>query len=170
MKFSYEFDKAGKSEDLGGIIGRTSLSQDAFHRMIGIEERRAERSCKCFLLMLVGVNELALNSRESLAVNRKMLSALSPVTRETDVIGWYEENSVAGLLFTEVATEDVDSVTAAILKRVSKTLKAHLTPREFADISLSFHLLPETETSDIPPLPVSSVYQELVAVGGASGS
>src|SRR5579864_9360546 len=114
--------------------------------MIGIEERRAERSRKCFLLMLVGLNALAVDTRESLVVNRKMLSALSPVTRETDVIGWYEENSVAGLLFTEVATEEVNSATAAIMNRVSKTLKAHLTPREFADVSLSFHLLPEIET------------------------
>ena len=170
MNFRHEFDKARKSVDLGGIVGRSSLSQDAFHRMIGIEERRAERSCKCFLLMLVGVNELALSNRESFVVNRKMLSALSPVTRETDVIGWYEENSVAGLLFTEVATEEVNSVTAAIMNRVSKTLKTHLTPREFADISLSFHLLPETETSDFSPLPVSSVYPELVSLGSVSGS
>jgi hypothetical protein len=170
VKFSHEFDKAGKSVDLGGIIGRSSLSQDAFHRMIGIEERRAKRSCKCFLLMLVGLNILALDSRESLVVNRKMLSALSPVTRETDVIGWYEENSVAGFLFTEVATEEVNTVTAAIMNRVSKTLKTHLTPREFADVNLSFHLLPETETRDFSPLPVSSVYPELVAVSSVSGS
>jgi len=138
--------------------------------MICLEERRAERSRKGILLMLLDVNGLAGGEKECLLLNQKMFSVLSPITRETDVMGWYRENFVVGLLFTEVATEGVNSVTAAIMNRLSKTLKANLTSRQFADINLSFHLRPETEARDLYPLPVSSVDSDLVTVRSASGS
>jgi hypothetical protein len=170
VDFRREFDNAGKGRFAPGIMKRTSLPQNSFHRMICLEERRAERSRKGVLLMLLDVNGLAVGEKECFLLNQKMISVLSPITRETDVMGWYKENSVVGLLFTEVATEEVNSVTAAIMNRVSKILKTNLSSRQFADINLSFHLLPETEVHDLFPLPVSSVYPELAAVASVSGS
>jgi len=165
-----EFEDAVKGRFAPGIMKRNSLPQNSFHRMICLEERRAERSRKSVLLMLLEVNGVGIGKRECFLLNRKMISVLSPITRETDVLGWYKECSVVGLLFTEVATEEVNSVTAAIMNRLSKTFKANLTPRQFADINLSFHLLPEMEARDLSPLPVSSVYPDLATVGRLSGS
>lgn len=164
VDFRREFDNAGKGRFAPGIMNRTSHPQNSFHRMICLEERRAERSRKGVLLMLLDVHGLAIGEKECFLLNQKMISVLSPITRETDVMGWYKENSVVGLLFTEVATEEVNSVTAAIMNRVSKTLKANLTSRQFADINLSFHLLPETEAGDLSHLPVSSVDLDLATV------
>ena len=164
-----EFEDAVKGRFAPGIMMRNSLPQNSFHRMICLEERRAERSRKSVLLMLLEVNGVA-GERECFLLNRKMISVLSPITRETDVLGWYKECSVVGLLFTEVATEEVNSVTAAIMNRLSKTFKANLTPRQFADINLSFHVMPEMEARDLSPLPVSSVYPDLATVGRVSGS
>ena len=170
MNFRREFDKAGKGLYAQGIMKRYSLPQISFHRMICLEERRAERSYKSILLMLLDGNRHGMREKESVVVNQKMISVLSPITRETDVIGWYKENSVVGLLFTEVATEEVNCVTAAVMSRVSRTLKSNLTPHQFADIKLSFHLLPEKQEREFSPLPVSSVYPEIAAVGSVSGS
>src|SRR5215469_9312995 len=170
VDFRREFQNAGKGRFAPGMMKRSSLPQNSFHRMICLEERRAERSRKSILLMLLDVNGLAVEEKGCLLLSQKMISVLSPITRETDVMGWYKENSVAGLLFTEVATEEVNSVTAAIMNRLSKILKLNLTPRQFADINLSFHLLPETEARDLSPLPVSSVYPDLATVGRVSGS
>ena len=164
-----EFEDAVKGRFAPGIMKRNSLPQNSFHRMICLEERRAERSRKSVLLMLLEVNGVA-GERECFLLNRKMISVLSPITRETDVMGWYKENSILGLLFTEVAVDEVNSVTAAIMNRVSKVLKVNLSPRQFADINLSFCLLPETEARDLYPLPVSSVDSDLATVHSAVGS
>jgi hypothetical protein len=170
VDFRRELGNAGKGRFAPGIMKQTLLPQSSFHQMICLEERRAERSRKGVLLMLLDVNGPAVGEKECFLLNRKMISVLSSIIRETDVTGWYKENSVVGLLFTEVATEEVNSVTAAIMNRVSKILKANLTSRQFADISLSFHLLPETEACDLFPLPVSSVDSDLATASSVSGS
>lgn len=121
----------------GAILERASLGQQAFHRLIALERRRAERSRKSFLLMLVDA------SQRPFDMNRAILESLMPMTRETDIVGWYKEGVVAGVLFTEIAEEDIAGTTTAIMNRVSKTLKNHLTALQFNKVSLSFHLLPE---------------------------
>jgi hypothetical protein len=121
----------------GAILERASLEQKAFHRLIALERRRAERSRKSFLLMLVDA------SQRPFDMSRAILESLMPMTRETDIVGWYKEGIVAGVLFTEIVEEDIAGTTTAIMNRVSKTLKNHLTALQFNKVSLSFHLLPE---------------------------
>ena len=87
-------------------------------------------------------------------MNKKVLSALSPITRETDVIGWYSEGSIVGLLFTEITQGELSPITAVIMNRVSKELKAHLSAQHFSHVTLSFHLLPEA--LDRNPSPVAT--------------
>jgi hypothetical protein len=129
-----------------------TLSEDEFHRMISIEQRRAERSGKSFLLMLVKVKDHAIVRNNPLIVNEKVLSALSPITRETDVIGWYSEGTIVGLLFTEITLGELSSFTAVIMNRVSKELKAQLSAQQFGHVTLSFHLLPEALDHQLPPV------------------
>ena len=121
---------------------RETLSEEAFQRMIAIERRRTERSRKSFLLMLLDMGDHATvrNHRVSL---RKVLSTLSGMLRETDVAGWYKEDSVVGVMFTEITFDDQGSVPATMMTRVSQTLKSQLTPQQFHQIGISFHLLPE---------------------------
>jgi hypothetical protein len=121
----------------GAILQRASLGEPAFHRLISLERRRAERSRKSFLLVLVDAG------RRPFDVSEKPLAALMPMTRETDIVGWYKEGTIAGVLFTEIAEDDLGSTTRAIMNRVSKTLKSNLTAQQFGKVSLSFHLLPE---------------------------
>lgn len=140
-----------------------TLSEEEFHRMISIEQRRAERSGKSFLLMLVKVRDYAFGRNNTRIVNEKVLSALSPITRETDVIGWYSESRVVGLLFTEITLGDLSSTTAVIMNRVSKKLKAHLNAEQFSHVSLSFHLLPEALDQKFPSVATARMVHPQVA-------
>lgn len=140
-----------------------TLSEEEFHRMISIEQRRAERSGKSFLLMLVRVRDLAIGKNNTRIVNEKVLSALSPITRETDVIGWYSEGTIVGLLFTEIASAELSSITAVIMNRVSKELKAHLSAQQFGHVTLSFHLLPEALEHQLPPVATAPMVHPRVA-------
>src|SRR5215467_5330855 len=131
VDFRREFDNAGRGRMTRGMMERVSLGQQAFHRMMTLERRRAERSQKFFLLMLLDVTEQALDRGDALILNKKIMFALAPTIRETDIIGWYKESTVVGLVFTEVPVEGLTSVTA-IMNRVSKTLKTYLSSREFS--------------------------------------
>ena len=130
-------------------MGQSALSEAAFRRMISIERRRTARSRKSFLLMLVDMGEhFPSNQHPNL---HKVLSALSLVLRETDVTGWYKEGSVLGVMFTEINFDADGSIPATIMKRVSHTLKSHLTPRVMHQVSLSFHFVPGPQERELSP-------------------
>lgn len=126
---------------IGAAIDRGTLGEAAFHRMISLERRRTSRSQKSFLLMLLDVGEGQKSERNRRSL-QKMLMVLSRVLRETDITGWYKENSVIGVLLTEVVL-DHQRVPSIMMERVTETLKAHLSADQFRQLSISFHRLPE---------------------------
>jgi lipopolysaccharide/colanic/teichoic acid biosynthesis glycosyltransferase len=92
----------------------------------------------------------------------KILSALSLSTRETDVTGWYKNNSVVGVMFTEFGLESRSTILSTMMTRVSETLRNHLSAQQFAHISISFHLFPEEWNHDIPERPSNpTLYPDL---------
>jgi hypothetical protein len=141
----------------GIVLERASLGQHAFHRFLSLERRRAERSGKSFLMMLVEGSQRPFEPSNARVISEKTLSALIPTTRETDIVGWYKEGTVAGVVFTEIAIDDLTSTTTAIMSRISKTLKTHLSPQQFNQVNLSFHLLPEELDHKSSPLSAVSV-------------
>jgi hypothetical protein len=99
------------------------------------------------------------NNRKTLG---KVLSVLDSTTRETDVTGWYKDETVVGVMFTEIAIEDRGSILATIMTRMSETLRRHLTPQQFSQMGISFHLFPEEREEKILPTPVGpALYPDL---------
>jgi lipopolysaccharide/colanic/teichoic acid biosynthesis glycosyltransferase len=64
-------------------------------------------------------------------------------TRETDIVGWYKEQTTVGVVFTGLNVEDRNAVLSTILARVSAALRSELTSEQFGQISLSFHFFPD---------------------------
>jgi exopolysaccharide biosynthesis polyprenyl glycosylphosphotransferase len=136
------------------------LSEEAFHRMISLERKRTERSRKPFLLMLLDMGN-RLQDKNGKALD-KILSALSLSTRETDVTGWYKNNSVVGVMFTEFGADDQNTILSTMMTRVSETLRNNLSSQQFNQISISFHLFPEEWNHDIPQRPSNpTLYPDL---------
>ncbi len=76
-----------------------------FCDMLSIERKRSERSRKPFFLLLVDLRRF--NDRfERHEVAKKVGEALSPVTRDTDIKGWYQYGSLVGVIFTEVGVHE----------------------------------------------------------------
>jgi lipopolysaccharide/colanic/teichoic acid biosynthesis glycosyltransferase len=75
-----------------------------------------------------------------------MLSALSASIRETDVIGWYWEKTVIGVVFTEVAVDEVSSSVSTMIARVNEILLSTLNMEQFSQIGMSFHVYPESSS------------------------
>src|SRR5437867_11729909 len=71
-------------------------TEEAFIRMLSLERKRAERSRKSFVLMLLHLEPLLVHGDERQELLKKILSALFSSVRETDVSGWYRENAIMG--------------------------------------------------------------------------
>jgi hypothetical protein len=137
------------SNRTASVADRTALREEDFLRVIWHERKRAERCQKPCLLMLVEMeSEFPLeHNGPALAT---ILSALSAATRETDVTGWYKNDCVVGVLFTEITFEDGASIVTTVMTRVSESLRLGLSSRQFNQASVSFHLFPEEHNEQIP--------------------
>jgi len=140
---------------------RTVLHEAAFKQMISVERKRTERSKKPFLLMLLETGERHTSEKNG-KVLAKILSALLASTRETDVIGWYENECVVGTMFTDLVIDDKNSILSTMLTRVSNILQGDLTFEQFNRISISFHFFPDEWDHDIPQRPSNpTLYPDL---------
>jgi lipopolysaccharide/colanic/teichoic acid biosynthesis glycosyltransferase len=136
------------------------LNAEAFRRMITLERKRSERSRKPFMLLLLDMGD-RLPSEKNGKILGKILAALSRSTRDTDVTGWYANNCVVGVMFTEIATGDSSSVPSTIIGRITETLRKNLTLEQFNKVSLSFHVFPEDWDNDAQGPSNPTLYPDL---------
>jgi exopolysaccharide biosynthesis polyprenyl glycosylphosphotransferase len=137
------------------------LTQDIFQRFLCWERKRAERSGKCVLLMLLNAEEL-LVTKQSNKVLATIVSALSSPTRETDILGWCERNAVLGIIFTELHKSDRDRLQNLMTAEVSARLRANLNQEQADQIRISFHSFPEDgDKTNGSPLIDETIYPDL---------
>jgi lipopolysaccharide/colanic/teichoic acid biosynthesis glycosyltransferase len=120
---------------------RVVLTPEAFRRMIALERKRSERSRKPFVLLLLDMGDRP--SDKNGKILAKISSMLSVSTRDTDVTGWYAQDCVLGVMFTELAAEDSASIPGTIIARVTDTLRSNLALEQFNRVRISFHVFPE---------------------------
>jgi len=106
-----------------------------------LEKKRAERTGKLFLLMIVNINKIC-EILDTFGGIDAILSALTPSIRETDICGWYRYDSRIGVIFTDIGDENSGSAVDAIVGKVVAELREHLAPEVFAALSMSFHIFP----------------------------
>ena len=117
--------------------------EDSFNDLLYTERKRADRSQRSFLLMLVDINgllhddEIAKNEKSELAY------ILSSCKRETDIIGWYKYDSIVGIIFTEI--KELDQY--KIRKKIYNNLSDVLDPEKINKIKISFHVYPEKDSN-----------------------
>ena len=109
---------------------REILNEEGFRRSIAVERKRSERSKEPFLLMLMEVGSDPA-SRDNQRVLDSMLGVLRASSRDTDVIGWYKEQAILGVMFTGLIITDKSLILTTILTRVSDMLRHELTFEQF---------------------------------------
>ncbi len=118
------------------------LSERTFRRMIAIERKRTERSKEPFLLMLLESGNQP-DSELNGALLSSMATALLASSRETDIVGWYKDRKIVGVMFTGIAVNDKNSVLSTILNRVKSMLREELVFQQSNQVSISFHFFPD---------------------------
>lgn len=177
MNLRRSIDSVGTDPFAGDIEAadeREILNEEAFRRVISRERRRTERSRKPFLLMLLDLGDAQLPSPTMGKNLCKLLAALSRGTRETDVAGWYRNNCVVGMMFTEIALDDRGTIVSTMIARLSDVMRHHLSLEQFNRVSVSFHVFPDdwdqgsrTRPSDPALYPDLSRQAETKRVAGA---
>jgi lipopolysaccharide/colanic/teichoic acid biosynthesis glycosyltransferase len=137
------------------------LDETAFHRLISRERKRSERSRRPFVLLLVDSGRKATRSENSGRILDDLVHALQGATRETDVTGWYEENTIIGVMFTEIDA-DQNRVLSTILTRIGGALRERVELEEFSRIKFSFHVFPDDWDPNHPDRPSNpTLYPDL---------
>ncbi|MGH9403397.1 MAG: sugar transferase [Terriglobia bacterium] len=130
---------------------REIVPERAFTRLLCLERKRAERSQKQFLLMLLDIGELLLEGNgQSDVIISKILHVLLSSTRETDISGWYESRFVLGTILTEIHAGNLTWTVNAILAKVNTALLQFLTLGQINKIRFTFHLFPEESGAQTP--------------------
>src|SRR5713101_9489701 len=87
----------GSLNELHGL-----LPEPMFLRALCLERKRAERSRKLFVLMLLDPGIPFQNANGDNVHNKKTVATILSSIRETDIAGWYKENSALGIIFAEL--------------------------------------------------------------------
>jgi hypothetical protein len=119
--------------------------EEDFHTILALEHRRAGRVGSQFVLMLFDSRK-ANGTRAVL--NKQLKSILPAVIRETDLIGWYEDGMILGVLFTEVAASGTSPVTEVLHSRVVTALREKLHRSLASNLVISLQALPESSEKE----------------------
>jgi lipopolysaccharide/colanic/teichoic acid biosynthesis glycosyltransferase len=143
------------------------LDQGLFTTMLRLERKRTERSQRRFVLMLLDASIL-LKAGGGQELFSKVATVLAHSIRETDIMGWYKDQSVIGVIFTEVGAAEGKSITAALLAKVTNALGTTLTIEQINAVRVSFHIFPEHANEQGPGGPTDSMlYPDLNGMGDA---
>ncbi len=116
--------------------------QAAFLGALRLEQRRTERSGKMFALMLLEFDSRMQAPQQRNALVRLAIAA-SQDTRETDLTGWYKDNSILGIIFTEIDAASREASAQTLLAKINTAASAVLTRDEFASLNLALHVFPD---------------------------
>src|SRR5579863_6999064 len=119
------------------------LNQDTFHAMLTLERRRAERSRRPFVLMLIDSHSLGKNWRSEIFVDQ-LTSILADATRETDIIGWYEDGAILAVIFTHINLAGESPITEVLHSKVVGALRDRLDHKVASMLGITFHVYPES--------------------------
>jgi lipopolysaccharide/colanic/teichoic acid biosynthesis glycosyltransferase len=133
-------------------MDRSILEEESFHRAISLERKRAERSRRSFLLVLLDLRSVLVGDGSEKILHKIFLS-LSTSIREPDVTGWHKNRAVLGVMFTEIPTESRASTVGAMLSRVSGVLYNSLSFDQFSQVTISHYVFPEEWDCDVQQRP-----------------
>lgn len=140
--------------------GPTLLPEPLFLRTLCLERKRAERSRKPFILMLLdrGTSEPAETVDVPLP---KMVPIILSAIRQTDTAGWFKEDTVLGILFVELGSAETPSILGALRLKVTTALQGHLSAEEIARLRITLHRFPEDWSGTDTALSIPELYPDL---------
>jgi exopolysaccharide biosynthesis polyprenyl glycosylphosphotransferase len=125
------------------------LKAESFHTMLTFERRRADRSRKPFALMLLDSQQIHKNGNAA-TFAAALATVVSEATRETDIVGWYEDGETLAVIFTEINVDGKIPITEVLHSKVATALQENLGHKIASKIVITLHLFPESWDKALP--------------------
>jgi hypothetical protein len=105
-----------------------AYNEEAFGYFLALERKRAERTRRPLLLLLVDVkgDQPAAGSRIDTELAEQLFATLVVCLRETDFVGWYREGRVAGAVLMQHADMPTAEASQQVSDRVVRTIGERL--------------------------------------------
>ena len=120
----------------------TLFEEQTFAQVFRLERRRAERSGRRLMLVLISTEDF--QGKRARTIVDRVAGALSARIRETDVMGWHRREKTLGILMTETGSLDSKAI-QTIMFKVTQALKQSLDPLGFSRVDLQYELYPSIE-------------------------
>ncbi|HTP66827.1 MAG TPA: sugar transferase [Geobacteraceae bacterium] len=117
-------------------------NENLFNYALCTERKRTERSQRPFLLLLLNIERLLQEENAKGAV-KDMLSVLRKSLRNIDLCGWYKYNSVIGVLFPELGTQNTHAALEAIGLKIHGDLLRNFPLGIVNKMDIRFSFFPE---------------------------
>lgn len=129
-------DGSGQPRSSVGARPVEVLEERIFQSMLTLERRRAERSRKPYVLMLLDAN---LENSASDGILREAINIIIGAKRETDLIGWYRLGAILGVIFTEVNPQGEIPITQTLRTKIENALITNMGQERASRIAISMH-------------------------------
>jgi lipopolysaccharide/colanic/teichoic acid biosynthesis glycosyltransferase len=141
------------------------LTEREFRGVLSRERKRSERSRKPFLLMLVRKSAPRLQNGAAHLASR-VPGALAKAIRETDTLGWFQSDSIIGVIFSELGgVVEASAATKTIETKITAALESALGPDAPGRVEIDFYMFPEERHVDGYKLPIApELYPDLFNV------
>jgi exopolysaccharide biosynthesis polyprenyl glycosylphosphotransferase len=140
------------SDSMQGI-----LSENLFLGMLCLERKRAERSRKKFLLLLLDAEDAGKSKRKA-DVLKGVIRAADEARRDTDPAGWYKHNAVLGIIFTELGALDDAATVSKLLDKVHHSLLMQLSSDDLKLVHVSVHVFADETDGRGPDISVNPTF------------
>jgi lipopolysaccharide/colanic/teichoic acid biosynthesis glycosyltransferase len=117
-----------------------------FGELLCLERKRAERSRKPFLLMLLDLRRVLVNGNAGNMIENVWTSVHS-ASRDSDIRGWYLQGAILGVIFVEVKSEGPVAVSDIIHAKVASALSQRLERGEVERIDIRMYLQPDSASN-----------------------
>lgn len=115
------------------------LSEELFLGILCLDRKRAERSGKKLLLLLLDAEDISQTDGQR-EILKGVVKAANTARRETDPAGWYKQNLVLGIIFTEIGALEDRTTVNKLVDKVREALVLHLAPADLKYVHLTIHV------------------------------
>jgi len=141
--------------------------EDDFVEMLSRERKRSKRTNMPFMLMLLNIKKV-LQMKSARDETRTIATLLRANTRETDIKGWYRDDSTIGIVFVGIEEQDIHSAKVIIAGKLEHELKTNLNQEVLDMITITYHTFPEKYDVDKPDSSIEPAFYPDLAKNSVS--
>jgi lipopolysaccharide/colanic/teichoic acid biosynthesis glycosyltransferase len=135
---------AGRAEDKTLSL---LLNEESFRNAIAKERRRTERSGLAIALVLISIGDFGRDAHSS-TIWSGVAVALAAVKSEIDILGWFEQDTMMGLLAPDIKTSELAAVCRDLETRLRKEVTARFEQHITENVSVRLRVYPEPMRSE----------------------